>query len=98
MRQVMLFIINGIVKTIDLTKEFILDKVGGLNITYYHFIIATILLTITVYLVNYIKDIIEVERSEEEYLNRWYEIDDAKKEYRAYRNWLWRNTRENKRR
>lgn len=78
--EVIEFIINGIGECFNLTKNLILDRVGNVNITYFHFIIFVIFMTLVVRLIGFIKGIQEVKEEKEESYNN--------KQKEAYNEWL----------
>lgn len=74
------FVIRGMGECFDITKSFILDRVGNVNITYFHFLIFGIFMTIVIRLIGFIKGIQEVEDEKKETYNR--------KQKEAYNEWL----------
>lgn len=76
-REVVNFVINGIGICIGVTKTFILDKIGTLNITYYNFIVFIIFMAITIRLISFIKGIQEIQ-----------EENFDKEQKQAYNEWL----------
>lgn len=79
-RQIVNFVVNGMVICFNLTKTFILDTVGGLNITYYHFLIFMIFIAITVKIISFIKGIQEIQTEQQESFD--------KQQKQAYNEWL----------
>lgn len=65
-RQVVEFVINGIGMCFNLTKSFVMDRVNGIDITYFHFLVYLIFIPIVIRLINFIKQIQEVEEDEQE--------------------------------
>lgn len=64
--QVWNFCISGIIKCIDLTKSFVLDKNSG--ITLFHFLLFIIFARIIVFILEYMKNIqVTVGENENEY-------------------------------
>lgn len=78
--EIIEFIINGIGLCFNLTKNLILDRVGNVNITYFHFIVFVIFMTIVIRLIGFIKGIQEVKEEREESYKKGQE--------KAYNEWL----------
>lgn len=57
------FFINGMIKVINLTKDFVLDSNAG--ITLYHFILFIIFTRIVIFILEYMKKI-EITKGENE--------------------------------
>lgn len=76
-REVVNFVINGIGICFNVTKTFILDRVGTVNITYYNFLVFVIFMTITIRLISFIKGIQEIQ-----------EENFDKEQKQAYNEWL----------
>lgn len=93
LRQVLGFFINGFHMTCDLARRFVLDQIGNVKITYFHFLISGILITLLIYLINYIKDTIEVENANARSDEQWYNRQMSYLEFREYQGWLRRKTK-----
>ena len=79
-REVVNFVLNGMVLTFNVTKTFILDKVGKLNITYYNFLIFVIFIAVALRVIGFIKVIQEIQTERQENFD--------KEQKNAYNEWL----------
>lgn len=80
LREVLNFVLNGMVKTFDLTKNLILDKVGSLNVRYFDFLVFIIFIAIALRVIEFIKGIQEIQTEKEDKFNR--------EQKNAYNEWL----------
>lgn len=80
LREVLNFVLNGMVKTFNLTKELILDKVGSLNIRYFDFLVFIIFIAMALKVIEFIKGIQEIQTEKQENFN--------KEQKNAYNEWL----------
>lgn len=69
MRQVVGFVINGMLICFNSMKGFIFDRIGTLDISLYSFFIFIIFMTIVIRLINFIKGIQEVQAEQKEEAN-----------------------------
>lgn len=79
-RQVVQFVINGMIQCFNLMKLFILDEVGNLNITLYSFFIFVIFIAVALRVIEFIKGIQEIKTERQENFN--------KEQKNAYNEWL----------
>lgn len=80
MREIVGFVINGIGICFNLTKSFVLDRIGTLNITYFHYLVFAIFITVTIRVISFIKGIQEIQTEQQA------EFDRQQKT--AYNEWL----------
>ena len=82
-KEVVNFVLNGMVLTFNVTKSFILDKVGELNITYYNFLVFVIFIAVALRVIGFIKGIQEIQTERQENFDR--------EQKNAYNEWLRNN-------
>lgn len=59
--KVLIFVLRGFGKCINITKEFVIDEIGNLSITYFHLLLFGIFIAIVIRIINYLKQVQEVE-------------------------------------
>lgn len=79
-RQVVNFVLNGMVECFNLTKSLVLDKIGGINITYYNFLIFAVFIMVALKVISFIKGIEEIQTERQENFDR--------EQKNAYNEWL----------
>ena len=80
LREVVSFVLNGMIMTFNITKSFILDRVGGLNITFYNFLVFVVFIAIALRVIQFIKGIQEIQTERQENFDR--------EQKNAYNEWL----------
>lgn len=80
LREVVNFVLNGMIQVFNLTKSFVLDRIGGLNITFYNFLIFVIFIAIALRVIEFIKRIQEIQTEKQENFD--------KEQKNAYNDWL----------
>lgn len=71
LRTVLTLVLTGFTQIISLSKRLVLDKVGNVEINFFHFLLFGLLITITIRIVNYMKQIQEVEEEKKETKQIW---------------------------
>lgn len=80
MREIVGFVINGMIMCFNTMKLFIFDRIGALNISLYSFFIFVIFISITLRVISFIKGIQEIQTEQQEEFNRQQKT--------AYNEWL----------
>lgn len=71
LRGLLTFVLTGFSQLIGLARRLVLDRVGNTEINFFHFLIFILLISITIRIINYMKQIQEVEEEQKGIKKEW---------------------------